>query len=774
MLKRFLVCSLCVFALHKIVFWTKPFGALLEENTFSKSVWSRDEQLLRLTLNSKDQYKIFTPLTKISPLIIESTLLYEDRYFKNHIGINPISMLRAFWSTYVKKTRVLGASTLTMQVARQKYGLHTRSISGKLKQIFYALFLEFCYSKNEILQSYFNLVPYGFNIQGIGAASWIYLNKAPDKLSLLEAITFSVIPQDPNKRIKTFFAEGVLDKNFNQARMNLWNMWLKQHPENVDIKSLFTMELKLRSPRILPFKAPHVTQYLLSEHNGRIHSTIDLASQKLVEEMLQSYIAKNKSKGLVNASAMLVDSRNMQVLASVGSADFNNQAIHGQVDGTRARRSPGSTLKPFAYALAIEQGLIHSHSLLKDTPSGYFGTYTPDNFDKEYAGPMSATEALIHSRNVPAVHITSLLKEPSLHEFLLSSGLPLVKDPKHYGTSIVLGTAEVTMQELLQLYGALANGGQQQKLQYLMSTKANVGDEILSAEASFIVSEMLSHNPMPEYSYGERWVENRPRVAWKTGTSVGFRDAWAVGIFDHYILAVWVGNFNGKGNPAFVGRRAAGPLFFSIIEGLNAMGVVEQREFVFHPKLKLQREEVCAQSGQLPHAHCPHRTQALFIPGVSPIEKCQVHRSIPVTDDEKYRVCPEIEVANKNKVYEFWSSDVLDLYQQAGIGRQILPSFHPKCKQQSLGGRQPRILSPKEGIVYNLRSKGTGTKELPLIAMADADAKKLSWYVDGRYFAKSSPDQTLLWKALSGKHQLQVFDEQGRSADVNIEVKRVD
>lgn len=703
----------------------------------------------------------------------EALLLYEDRWFYWHLGVNPVSLVRAFWTTYVAKSRTVGASTITMQLARSIYKINTRSLSGKLQQMARAMQLEFLYSKIEILEAYLNLAPYGFNIEGVGAASRIYFDKPALRLSLLEALTLTVIPQSPWERTRNIGKSNQLSKDLRQARSVLFQLWLEKFPENVDNQQDFNLQLEMRHPRDLPFHLPHFTTHILQNKiTGTVFTTMDLMIQTAFEKVAQSYVKSRNREGIENAAALLVDTRTMQPLVWLGSMDFFNSSIDGQVDGVLARRSPGSALKPFAYALAIEQGNIHPQTMLKDAPTP-FGTYTPDNFDKAFSGPLSATEALIHSRNIPAIHVAEDLKNPTLYEFLKMNQVPLNPDPQHYGLSIVLGTAEVTMQELVELYAILQNDGQFKKLQLPWET-SSAPSPSLSKEAAFLVWDMLSQNPPPDSDAMIRWELRPQSVAWKTGTSVGFRDAWSVGVFDHYALAVWVGNFSGKSNPAFVGRQAAGPLLFSLIKALEKISPLNLSTPSPDGSENLTEVEVCALSGHLPHGDCPFRKKTWFIPGVSPISHCQVHRRVDVDPVSGLQVCPAYTGAKVSRVFEYWSSDIAQLFRKAGVGRLPPPALHQDCRGDQYGAVGPKILSPKKDITYNLRTKGSDSTQIPLMAVGDGNVKSLAWYINNELVGDSLPDSPLLWQARAGDFDLKVIDDKGRTSHTRFEVRWVD
>ena len=358
-----LLCALAAFLSYK--------PPLLDGVSFSQAVYASDGSLMRLSLAKDDTYRLRVPLNRISPLLQQGVLLHEDQRFHEHFGINPASLGRAFMQTYFSGGRRVGASTISMQLARIKFKLHTRSVPGKLWQMLRALQIELHYTKPEILEAYLNLAPYGRNIEGVGAASLIYFGRKAEALTLPEALTLAVIPQSPARRAPR--AEDANNAPLIAARNRLFARWKETHPEDVAQSLYFALPLKTRSPEQLPFRAPHTVWSLLKRFPGQseIVSTIDPRAQNLLENLVGRYVQANRYIGVTNASAMLVDFRSMQVVASVGSADYFNASIFGQVDGTQAKRSPGSALKPFIYALAFEQGLIQPMSLLQDAPASF-------------------------------------------------------------------------------------------------------------------------------------------------------------------------------------------------------------------------------------------------------------------------------------------------------------------------------------------------------------------------------------------------------------------
>ena len=470
--------------------------------------------------------------------MIDATLLQEDRFFFRHPGVNPAALVRAVDRTYVRRDRRVGASTITMQVARLRFDLDTRTWWGKLDQMARALWLELAFTKDAILEAYLNLAPYGANVEGVGAASWVWFGKPPQDLTLAEALSLAVIPQSPFARSPAT-ADG--RAAIEAARTRLVR-------GTVDFSAV-----RFRARDELPYRAAHLADRMIAAAPAarRIETTIDPAKQTLVEAQVAHWVDGARRFGLRNAAVLLVDTTTMEVAAYVGSADHGDVAIEGAVDGVRGRRSPGSALKPFIYGLALDAGLINPQTMLEDT-SLTISSWNPENFDRDFVGPISATDALVRSRNLPAVQLANRLPGAGLYGLLQQAHIGGLRSPDFYGLALALGGSEIRLDELVRLYAMLAGGGVDRDLLFTRGQVPGRSTRLLSPEASFLVLDMLRSNPRP----GDEMTPGRARepVAWKTGTSFGFRDAWAAGIVGRYALGVWVGNFDGTPNPAYVGR----------------------------------------------------------------------------------------------------------------------------------------------------------------------------------------------------------------------------
>jgi penicillin-binding protein 1C len=744
-----------------------PKPALSDFYPKSTAIYARHGELLRLTLASDGQFRLWTPLADIPDHARAAALLYEDRWFYRHPGLNPWALARAAWTTLTHGRRQ-GGSTITMQVVRQLYRTDSRSFGGKLRQLALALWLELRYGKDEILEAYLNGVSYGGNIVGIGAASRIYFHKPAAELARIEALTLAVIPQNPARRVPV---RHELPEALLAARQRLWQSWIAAYPGDRRHAADLALPLPVYGRAELAIEAPHLTDLLLQRCGGTdaIRSGLDLTVQKSVERSLRHFLAANRNKGIRNAAALLIDADSMQVRAMVGSADYRNAAIGGQVNGTLAKRSPGSTLKPFVYALALDQGLAHPRTILADLPTA-FGPYSPENFDGRFIGPVTVQDALIRSRNVPAVRVAAKLSRPTFYRFLQRAGVSRLRDEPHYGLSLALGGGEVTMEELAELYALLVNRGKLGRLDYCgipgrAEPKPPEPLALLSSAAAYITLDMLKHNPRPDSKRPAR-----PDTAWKTGTSWGFRDAWSVGIAGHYVLAVWVGNFDGAKNPALVGGKVAAPLFFSILDSLRAQSLLPGLAAPI-PSFKpdtVAEIEVCAASGDLPNAECPVRAKTWFIPGKSPIRTSTLHRAVYFDRQTGRLVCPGAP-RSRREIVEFWDSEMLRLFEQAGMPRRPAPPL-PECYRnpaEESGGL--RIVSPSKSGIYALRPGKPSTLALKATTAANGH---IYWFANQSFIARTAPSETYSWlPGLTGHYLISAVDADGHAASTEIRVE---
>jgi penicillin-binding protein 1C len=605
-------------------------------------------------------------------------------------------------------------------------------------------------------------------VEGAGAASLVLFGRPVAELSVPQLMTLAVIPQNPRGRrfaASTSQSAGALD----DARCRLWVRWLQIHPADARFSGAIAAPVQAGSPEKLPFLAPHFTDSVLRQAAGDVRTTLDLRGQIAVERMLQSYVREQSAIGIHNAGALLLEvtgDGTAETRAYVGSADYRDAAIDGQVNAVAAKRSPGSALKPFVYALALDQGLLHPRSILKDAPSS-FGPFSPENFDGRFLGPIAAEDALIRSRNVPAVAVASQLAHPNLYDFLKASGVSRLNSEHHYGLALALGGGEVSMEELARMYAVLLNGGRVPEIRSIDSRTAlarTPGEQLLSSEASFITLDMLGKNPRPDTGQPAS-----PAVAWKTGTSWGFHDAWSVGVFGRFVLVVWVGNFDNTANPAFVGVQAAAPLLFRIVDALRSQGL-DRGGLTMPAPRNIARIEVCAASGELPNADCPQTVATWYIPGKSPIRVSELHRRVYVDANGRGACGPGPGI--HQETYEFWSSDMLRLFREAGMPRRAPPAM-PDCATAMPGDERdaPHIVSPLRGVAYTLRLRSL--QPLTLSANVGARTRATYWFAGKAFLGRVERGESLSWlPPQAGRYSLRAVDDDGAAdaRDIDIEI----
>ena len=768
-----IITLIATWAIIKI-FFTPP---LLNDAIFGTAYFDKNGELLRITLAPDDKYRLYTPLSEISPDIIRATILYEDKYFYYHPGINPIALFRATINYLSGAPHPAGASTITMQVARMKYDINTREIMGKLKQIAAAIYLDLFYSKDEIITAYLNMAPYGGNIESIGAASQIYFDKPPKNLTTIESITLATIPQNPNRRgLNT--ASGL--QNMMKMRGDLVRRWIAETGSDKNLVTLAQMPLSARTTRELPFHAPHFVNFEISRtptNESFVTTTLDLGLQRELERTMAAQITRGRSRGITNAAAILVNYKTMETVAYIGSADYFDKSIYGENDGVRARRSPGSTLKPLIYATAVDMGFIHSMTLLRDAKIN-FGVYAPENSDSEFFGPVLARDALTHSRNIPAINLLRQIGIRNFYNILTASGVTNLKSPEHYGISVALGGAETSMFELADIYATMANLGLRRDIRTNINAPTNKENEtqILSPEAFFITLDMLAHQSTPTKNIPFAKKQTMPiRHYWKTGTSSSFRDAWTAGIFGDFVLIVWVGNFDGTPNNAFSGALAAAPIYFALADATQkyyaAHNMPIKNNNFLRDDMNISTVEMCDGVGGLAGKHCPKSVMAYFIPGKSPITTSSIYRAVPVDNKTGLRACNHNPKTTHMEIFEFWDSEYLDMFARAGITRNTPPPFMPGCDLDSVTSTRaaPVILSPIDDTRTVILSDNN-TQQIAFRAISDMTDAKIFWFLNDEMIGTTMSGETLVYDTPIGDYTVRIMDEMGMAATIKFSV----
>ncbi|NVO84647.1 penicillin-binding protein 1C [Hymenobacter terrestris] len=739
---------------------------------YSPIVLAADGTVLHAYLNPTQKWRMKTELSEITPVLRQTIIEKEDRWFRWHFGVNPLALVQAAGRNVFGKGRTTGASTITMQVARL-LGPKPRTLGNKLLEMARATQLEVHYSKDEILQLYLNLVPYGGNVEGVKSAALLYFQQPPNFLSLAQTVTLAIIPNRPRAL--------VLGQN-NEAVRRERNRWLRRFGAaglfaRQDIADALLEPLNVRR-HAAPTLAPHLSRRLVRQfpHEAIIRSSLQRAKQSRAEELTGNYVRRLHELGISQASVLVVNNRTRQVEAYVGSADFRDFRGQGQNDGVAAVRSPGSTLKPFLYALALDRGLVTPKLQLPDVPTNFQG-YRPENFDKHCQGEVTLERALSFSLNIPAVRVLQDYGVPAFTEKLQQAGFQSVaRSRARLGLSSILGGCGASLEELTGLYAALANGGDYVALGLTSAADSlperNTKRELplVSPAAAFLVTDILSQLTRPDLPLGAARSTRLPKIAWKTGTSYGRRDAWSIGYNRDYTIGVWVGNFSGQGSPALTGSDVATPLLFDLF---NSLAYNSPNDW-FVPPASLDFRLVCTETGLVPGENCPDQVIDYFLPNQSSGRRCQHQREVLVSADGGFTYCRACAPAAgfRRELYPNLLPEVAAYRVTQGLPYRRLPPHNLLCQRASSGSeRAPIITSPTPNTEYVLNAREQ--PQLLLSCTTDGEVRQVYWYVNDQFLRAAAANERVFFRPTPGPLKISCADDHGRNTDVLVTVAEI-
>ncbi|MCF6319589.1 MAG: penicillin-binding protein 1C [Proteobacteria bacterium] len=659
-LKRIILISLFLFVTFIFLDWLIPLPIDdFNKRSFAQVVVDKDGQPLRAFPDSQGVWRYPVELSEVSPLYLEALINYEDRYYYRHFGVNPLAIGRAFLQWVWHGELVSGASTLTMQVSRILKP-HNKSFAGKIGQMFRALQLEWHFSKEEILTFYVNYAPFGGTIEGVQAASYAYLGKNANQLSHSEAALLAVMPQSPSRfRPDRYPKRAKIARNKLLTRLLQFEVWDKLLIAETMGEEVWA-EYNTR-----PMIAPLLTRRLVKKlpNNQVIKSTIDISLQTELERLVKNYVLSKSEK--MSAALLLVENDSMATRVYIGSSNFLSQSRAGHVDMVQAIRSPGSTLKPFIYSMAIDQGLIHSQSLLFDVPQSFSG-YRPKNFSSSFHGAVSVSQALGRSLNMPVVQLLDEVTAESFYAQMKNSGLDLqLPNTAKPNLSLALGGGGVTMQQLVGIFSSLGRQGKSADIRLTVNDKLKQYST-MSEGSAWIVQNILSHVPMKKIR--SRYIDSSNIVAYKTGTSYGSRDAWVIASNKKFTIGIWLGQADGSALENNSGRQAAVPLLQQVLAILPA----DWQQKVEKP-LNVSIEKICWPLGTKATSqdinHCHQSRNAYLLDGTAP----------PTISD------PSSDI---------FSSGLLTVQVEKATGLRVLPN----CWNEEITTQQfavwPKVLEP--------------------------------------------------------------------------------
>jgi penicillin-binding protein 1C len=757
---------------------------------YSTLITDSEGKVLHAFLNNQDKWRMKTELSEITPTLEKAIVYKEDRWFRWHFGVNPFAIMRAGVRNVFTGRRTSGASTITMQVVRL-LNPKSRTYFNKIIEILRAFQLEVHYSKDEILQLYLNLVPYGSNIEGIKSASILYFQKSPDVLSLAEVMALAIIPNRPSSLRLGINNDFILKER---------NRWLEEFKidqvfHNQDIDDALSEPLNVQRHEA-PKLAPHLSLRLKQENptEANIHSSLIRNKQLTIEKIVQNYVSRLYAMNIHNAAVMVINNQTHQVEAYIGSADFNNPVDGGQVDGVRAIRSPGSTLKPLLYATAFDKGIITPKSMINDVPTN-FGGFEPENFDKLFHGKVSVEFALANSLNIPAVKLLKEITTPVLVDKLKKADFQAVKkNSSKLGLSLVLGGCGVTLEELTNLFSSFANEGRFQKAFYLTRsvgrpqpplrwrggvsgrlspspTERGLGatdasGEVCSKESTYLINQILTQITRPDLPNNYAYTYRMPKIAWKTGTSFGKKDAWSIGYNAKYTVGVWIGNFSGEGVPELSGANIATPLLFDIF---NTIDYNSSSKWFKSPE-NITLRKVCAESGDVPNEFCINQVTDYYIPSVSKMTQCTHARYVYVSADASMSYCSHCmpDSGAVKKIFPNHAPELVSWFETKHILYERVPTHNPKC-ERVFAENAPQIVYPVDGSEYILDKNDT--QKLMLNAQVRNDVKEIYWYINDKLLQKATPNTPIFFEPTAGKIKISCSDDKGRNTDIFVKVR---
>ena len=755
--------------------FTQPYSTLLYSS----------ETLLGARIATDGQWR-FPPKQTVPERFAICLQQYEDKRFRYHPGVDVIAIARALYQNIQQKHIVSGGSTLTMQLARIARGNKERNLWQKSIEILWAIYIDLVYSKDELLRMYASHAPFGGNVVGIEAASWRYFGRDADALSWAEYATLAVLPNSPS-----LIHPGRNRSRLKEKRDQLLSTLYKEKIIDKTTYELSCMELLLEKPLPLPDEAPHLLERLATrQREKRIHTTIQPFLQRQVQSLINRYATDYHSNYINNAAALVADIETGEIQAYAGNITDAPWAEGCQVDLITSPRSTGSLLKPFLYAAMLNDGMILPSTLIADIPLNING-FTPQNFNRTFYGSVPAHVAIERSLNVPLVRMLSQYNTGRFMTLLKQLGMTTLRfSEDHYGASLILGGAEGSLWDLSGMYASLArmlshyrsyNGRYdrsdihpltaypiEEKKPIRSVTDTRLADESLLSYASlWFMFEAMSGLNRPEEEVDWQQFSSMKQVAWKTGTSYGGRDAWAIGVTPRYVVGVWVGNATGEGRSGLTGVGYAAPILFDIYSLLPDIPWFDQ------PYDELEEVAVCRQSGHKASAICDE-VDTVYIPrtGIA-TAVCPYHRIVHLSQDGQYRVNSSCESVSRMQERSWFVLPPAQAYYYKNyhVEYQALPPLKPGCEEDQ--SRQIAILYPEHQAVLYLPKGFSGEREKVVMRATHARSDAtLYWHLDDVYLGETRQIHQMACLVEPGNHILTLLDEDGNRRSILFEVRK--
>jgi penicillin-binding protein 1C len=770
--------------------WTAPLLVLciwyilclpkeLFHEPYSTVLFARNGELLSASIAADGQWR-FPLSTSVNEKYRKAVVAYEDKRFYSHPGIDVISLGRAIQQNMDAGKVVSGGSTITMQVVRLSRKGKKRTILEKVREIILATRLEMRYSKEAILNLYASHAPFGGNVVGMEAACWRYFGRGDKELSWGEAALLAVLPNSP-----ALIHPGRNRETLRRKRDDLLDRLLRAGTIDSLTCLLARQEALPGEPVPLPRHARHLLDRLSRDghHEEAIRSTINYGLQQIVEETLERNHVRLKGNQIHNAAAIVADVETGEVLAYIGNVGSRKQdAVH--VDIIHARRSTGSILKPFLYAAMLDEGKILPTTLLPDIPT-FINGFAPKNFSHDYDGAVPAHMALIRSLNIPAVNMLREYRYERFHRLLQQMGMRTLDKPAdHYGLSLILGGAEGSLWDVTGIYASMArtlnhyatfpgsNRYMRRDFHALSYTSARTTaspetepTSWLSAASIYHTFDALKELYRPGEESGWRYFTNQKNIAWKTGTSFGFRDGWAIGVTPQYVVGVWVGNADGEGRPGLTGSDAAAPVMFEIFSHLRS------EQWFVPPRHEMKELSICRKSGLRSTAICPDTEIVRVTERALQTLPCHYHKTIHLSSDGEFQVnnlCASPTDTRRSSWFVLPPSQEY-YFRKKNVSYQSLPPFRPGCTHDERSVMD--FIYPKGGSKFFIPRDLAGKENEVIFKLAHRNnAATVYWHIDGTYVASTKTNHSLPLRPSQGRHRLMVIDDNGAVLEQEFEV----
>lgn len=744
---------LCLFALYLPLPSQKPYSLVVQD---------RNGEFLSAYRAADGAWRLRTHAKEIPSRLITILLQKEDRFFFYHPGINPFSVFRALIQNSISGKTISGASTITMQVARLLEP-KPRTLTNKLFEIFRAIQLELHYSKKEILDMYLSNIPLGGNIEGLESAAMMYYQTPLERLNSAQLFDLILIPNNPNGLRPDRQGKRLYIERVRQAQKYIANgIFTKE--DSIIITQTPAEAIRKQ----LPQHAQHFCLRIKEQQHRttEIVSSLDWNIQQQSEQLLAHHMRPWKQRGVFNGAILVIDNETREVLAYVGSAEFHDSLAQGQVDAVKALRSPGSTLKPFLCALLMDKGSLTPKTRLLDVPYDIDG-YSAENYDGEFSGYVYADEALQRSLNVPFIRLLKTTGVEPFISLLSDAGFQSLERQKNLGLSMIVGGCGVTLEELVNAFTVFPNQGAYAPLQYVHSAIPQKTTNLISPSSAFMVTDILSRLNRPDLPNNFESAVNLPRVAFKTGTSYGRRDAWTIGFSSEFTIGVWIGNVSNVGNAELAGRKAAAPLLIDIFTSISR----KVHKTILPLPDDINTREVCTESGKLPRKQCKHIVEDYYSISRTLQQYCDVDNEYVISADGKYQYCSSCMPQSnyRNELVQDYPSELVTFWRYTGKWVNIVPSHNPNCAR-FFGGEGPHILNPSREMTYLLTSR---SQKIPFQASSGVDVREHVWYLDKTFLGRKKSGEQFFMQLAAGNHTVSCADEKGRMSTIKFYITSI-